>query len=369
GDYRTGRIGRQPIIVSHGEDGQIHVLLNTCRHRGNVVCREERGTSNFFRCAYHGWVYKSSGALVGIAERSGYGDDFGQDIQGLVKASRMTNYRGLIFASLSRQGESLEDYLGPVKEYVDLWIDRAPGGNLRVLRPHKSAYPGNWKLQAENGSDGYHGRYVHESAFKTAARWQGTEARQERNTSVHGTGWTRGFPHGHNLLEKPGTRGELPPDMLRQYMDSLVARHGAERAERIAMVRHVFIFPNVYLMDDNVRVIRPISVDHTEVDSYVTFFEDMPDAMNSARLKNLQWRLGTAGLIGTDDLEMFAGCQTGMQAAAAETVVLGRGLQREEMGVNGETVGQSSDETPQRAIYREWARLMGKEYSSFVAER
>jgi benzoate/toluate 1,2-dioxygenase subunit alpha len=47
GDYKTAAVGRMPVIVSRGEDRQVHVLLNICRHRGSVVCRDERGTSQF----------------------------------------------------------------------------------------------------------------------------------------------------------------------------------------------------------------------------------------------------------------------------------------------------------------------------------
>jgi hypothetical protein len=168
----------------------------------------------------------------------------------------------------------------------------------------------------------------------------------------------RGFPRGHAILERPGNRGELPPALLAEHEAEMERRYGAERAARIGMVRHIFIFPNVYLMDDNVRVVHPLAVDRTEVQSAFTWLDGVPESINKARLKNLQWRLGTAGLIGTDDLEMFAGCQTAMQAAAMGETLLERGLQREVAYPSGERVGESSDETPQRAIYREWARLM-----------
>src|SRR5680860_1182858 len=48
GDYRTSVIGIKPVIVSRDQDGEIHVLLNRCMHRGAVVCRTERGHSNHF---------------------------------------------------------------------------------------------------------------------------------------------------------------------------------------------------------------------------------------------------------------------------------------------------------------------------------
>jgi hypothetical protein len=111
-------------------------------------------------------------------------------------------------------------------------------------------------------------------------------------------------------------------------------------------------------MDDNIRVIRPISVDLTAVDSYFVALDGAPGEMNRRRLKNLQWRLGTAGFVAPDDMEMFAGCQSGMQASAAEWIHLARGLHEEQPEPTGAWLGGSADETPQRAIYREWARLM-----------
>ena len=37
GDYKTTKIGSQPVIVTRSADsGQINVVLNRCRHRGGV---------------------------------------------------------------------------------------------------------------------------------------------------------------------------------------------------------------------------------------------------------------------------------------------------------------------------------------------
>ncbi len=49
GDFKTTHIGLQPVIVSRGEDGQIHVMFNRCMHRGSVVCRELRGNTQSLR--------------------------------------------------------------------------------------------------------------------------------------------------------------------------------------------------------------------------------------------------------------------------------------------------------------------------------
>ncbi len=354
GDYRTTSIGNQPVIISRDSDERIHALLNVCRHRGNAVCRGERGNSSFFRCPYHGWVYSNSGALVAVTEQSGYSEGFAKDTAGLIRVPRVSTYRGLIFASLNSDVEILDEYLGDVKKYIDLWVDRSPIGKVKVLHPHKFVYHGNWKFQAENGADGYHPSFVHESAFATRARFgfrSGARAVPGASAS------SMGFKFGHCWLAG-AYWPTLPPGLFEEYRDSLVSHHGAERVNEIMRNRHVLIFPNLYLMDVNLRVIRPVSVNKTIVYSYYTDLEGVSEEVNKARLRDVQGRLGTTGSISPDDMEMFAANQTGIQASSMEWLILSRGLQREVIHPTGEREALYSDETPQRAIYREWLRLM-----------
>src|SRR5207249_4377534 len=129
-----------------------------CRHRGSAVARTERGNAVQFRCPYHGWVYRNDGTLLGCAQADGYPDDFDKSGLGLMHAPRVAIYRGLIFASLSPVGEPLEERLCQVRKYVDHWCDRSPVGKITLTHGvHRYSYPGNWKLQMDNGVDGYHG--------------------------------------------------------------------------------------------------------------------------------------------------------------------------------------------------------------------
>jgi benzoate/toluate 1,2-dioxygenase alpha subunit len=355
GDYRTTYVGRRPIILSRGEDGALHALFNVCRHRGNGVCREERGNANFFRCPYHGWVYKNSGELIGISHRPGYPEGFGAEIAGLVPVPRVASYRGLIFASLSPSGESLEAYLGGARRYVDLWADLSPTGQVRVRRPHKFRCDGNWKFHSENGADGYHPRFVHESAFNTKAHFDGRSVQQ--SAGMQEIGAVLAFERGHALLERPGMAAFDPAEMA-EYMACMRERYGPERVQEIVVGRNILIFPNLYLMDSNIRVIQPIAVDRTEIYSYFTELVGVPAAVNRARLRDLQWRLGTTGFIVTDDLEIFGANQSGVQATAVEALHLARGLGRETAGPEGLRRDSVSGEASQRAVYREWLRLM-----------
>src|ERR1035438_490574 len=50
GDYFINYIGEDQVICVRGEEGEVNVLLNTCRHRGNALCRAEQGHAKSFVC-------------------------------------------------------------------------------------------------------------------------------------------------------------------------------------------------------------------------------------------------------------------------------------------------------------------------------
>src|ERR1700733_6162467 len=66
GDFFLSRCGTEPVIVSRDEKGAIHVMLNSCRHRGMPPCRYDTGNATGFICSYHGWSYGLNGALTGV---------------------------------------------------------------------------------------------------------------------------------------------------------------------------------------------------------------------------------------------------------------------------------------------------------------
>ncbi|HJU28955.1 MAG TPA: aromatic ring-hydroxylating dioxygenase subunit alpha, partial [Candidatus Binataceae bacterium] len=166
GDYVTRRIGLQPVIVSRDEDGGVHLFLNRCTHRGNTVCQNDRGNSHAFRCAYHGWTFNNGGALVGVPYAGGYDKSFHKEDFPLARVPRVGSYRGLIFASLSPDGPSLEEHLGPAKRLIDQFVNLSPAGEIEMRSGVlKHSYRGNWKMALENSVDGYHPNILHHAAM------------------------------------------------------------------------------------------------------------------------------------------------------------------------------------------------------------
>jgi benzoate/toluate 1,2-dioxygenase subunit alpha len=361
GDFRTSTIGTQPVIVTRSANGAVNVLLNRCRHRGSVVCREERGRTGRFQCPYHGWTYTNDGTLLGVAQGDGYPEDFDKSAFGLMHAPRVETYRGLIFASLSPHGECLADRLRDIRKYVDVWADKSPVGRLRLTQAmHRYSYPGNWKLQMDNGVDGYHGNYVHESFLQVIER--AGEATVSGYTDLRRTGYTRGLSHGDGLIDRPygGMAGQFDyhDPTLEEYHEQLLKAYGQTRMETVLGQQNVFVFPNLFLFESHVRVIRPVHVRETVVEMHPFMLEGVADELNLARLRTHERFFGPAGFGAPDDVEMFVNVQSGLQARAVEWLVMSRGLHRETRNEDGEYVGASTDESPQRAAYREWRRLM-----------
>ena len=121
---------------------------------------------------------------------------------------------------------------------------------------------------------------------------------------------------------------------------------------------NVLVFPNLGLLHGQIRMIRPVAVDRTEVSIQFYALEGAPDAYNDERLDGYERFFGPAAFGSPDDVEIFAMNQTGLQAREVEWLLLRRGIERETRAADGTRTGDPTDETPQRAFHRMWKRLM-----------
>jgi hypothetical protein len=345
--------------------------MNRCMHRGSTICQDQRGNSSSFRCWYHGWTYNNKGDLVGVPYANGYGNGFDKRKFGLVKAARVENYRGLVFASLSPEVEKLSDYLGGAKYYIDLFMDLSPEGAVEArVGTHKYGYDGNWKFQMENGVDGYHPNFVHQAFFETQARKIGRKVMQIFTDSSDYE--SKDLGHGHSLLDmapkRPAgsrpvsniLRGASSPAAGEDYMNSLIRRFGQERTAEILGASNVnlAVFPNLLMIGVQFRNTIPVSATRTDVHLLPTTLKGVPDEINIARLRAHEAFYGPAGGGAPDDVEMFNRCTDGLRVKGAEWLELSRGMDRERVSVDGVTSAHITDEVPQRAFYRRWKALM-----------
>ena len=163
-DYYTTQMGRQPIFIARNKEGELNAFINACSHRGAMLCRFKSGNKSTYTCPFHGWTFNNSGKLLKVKDpkEAGYPDSFNCDgSHDLKKVARFESYRGFLFGSLREDVAPLEEFLGESKKIIDMVVDQSPEG-IEVLRGSSTyVYEGNWKLQAENGADGYHVTAVH----------------------------------------------------------------------------------------------------------------------------------------------------------------------------------------------------------------
>src|SRR5712692_460874 len=113
GDFITTYMGEDPVIVCRGTDRRIHAFLNTCRHRGNRVCRLDQGRASQFTCSYHGWTYDTQGRLVGVPSYDEFWfKELDLDKWGLVPVAQVDMYKGLIFGNIDPIAPGLAESLG-----------------------------------------------------------------------------------------------------------------------------------------------------------------------------------------------------------------------------------------------------------------
>jgi len=371
GDFRVRRIGRQPVILVRGADGAVRVLMNRCRHRGAAVCEKEVGQTKYFRCWYHGWVYDTTGKLIEVTGREAYGPDFSLEGKGLAPAPRVDHYRGFVFASLAPQGESLRDSLTHAAEMIDLMVDASPESEIMVdAGVHKTIYRGNWKLV---GMDGYHPNYVHASVVSAWQRKADSgmgATHREDPFDDRAASRTRDLGNGHCMLDIRPQRlkhyGEYEAFLRKipggnEYIAAMLAKHGAERGRLLVAVAgdpHVGVFPNMQIINNQIRIMNPIAADETEILMFAVRLKGVSEALNEVRLRQHESFYGPAGAGSPDDAEIFERAQRGMQCEVEPWIDLSRGMHREQVDADGTIVGLITDEVTQRGQARRWRELM-----------
>ena len=148
GDYFLYTAQKDSIIIIRGTNGEVHAHYNTCRHRGSLICLEDRGNAAKLVCPYHQWVFDKDGSLLKARLMP---DDFDRSLFGLHPV-HVQVAEGLIFISLAENppdfSQVLKDYSPFLKPYR---INEA-----KVAYKKSYELRTNWKLVAENFRECYH---------------------------------------------------------------------------------------------------------------------------------------------------------------------------------------------------------------------
>jgi phenylpropionate dioxygenase-like ring-hydroxylating dioxygenase large terminal subunit len=365
GDFVTAYMGEEPVILWRDQKGEARAFLNLCRHRGNRVCRADRGNTKIFTCSYHGWSYTSDGKLALIPMADAF-RELEREKWGLVPVAQLGSYRGLLFATFDPDAPSLAEYLGDMAWYLDILLDRREGGT-EVSGPHRWIVNANWKTAAENfGGDGYHIASTHGSARELGID---TTTSATRNW---GKGCQISCGNGHSLvawLTPPDDAGPWfaqPSAELVQYMrkhtSEIESRLGPVRSQQVSPSAGT-VFPNFSLhwLTRTLRVWHPRGPDKMEIWSWAIVDKAAPPEIKEAMRFVSQYRFSPTGIFEQDDMDNWA-----QVTSAARSVIGGRYPANYQMnldetvcapGLRGHVASRWSDSNQLR-LYMHWAKML-----------
>ena len=385
GDYFINYIGEDQVICVRDEEGAVNVLLNTCRHRGNALCRAEQGRAKSFVCSYHGWNYGLDGRLIGVPGQSTYyRGDLDRSRLGLVKAAKVESYLGFYFATMAADAPSLHDYLGDVGR-TGLGMVCANGEVEVVDGIQKNVIDCNWKIAVDNLFDWYHVVYSHASAGHAGIFDPAAVVRPKNQMVMLGD-------YGQ-AIGGPGMPKEMQAQIDAMSDEERVAysRSGDSPFPRIRPRKatelmgpegvrsqgHPNIFPNLWITlgGQQLCLRLPRGPSHTELWWFTIIPKDTPPPLRQAVMRMAIHLFGPAGLLEQDDGENWS--QSTRAAAGFSSRKLGAALK---MGLGHDEVaigenGQASvegwvGEHAQRWFYRSWTEwIAARDWAELEATR
>ena len=380
GDYFINYIGEDQVIVVRDGEGQVNVLLNTCRHRGNALCRAEQGNAKSFVCSYHGWNYALNGDLIGVPGlKNYYRGDFDKSQHGLAKAAQVDSYLGFYFATLDPQAPPLHDFLGDVGR-TGLGMAAAYGDVIVLDGIQKNVIDCNWKIAVDNLFDWYHVMYSHASANSTGFVDLAQILHPDSQLVILGE-------YGH------GIGGPGIPKPMQDQLDQLSDAQREEvsktmpfrlrpasakdlmGATGVRSMGHPNIFPNLWITLNGTQLCLrlPRGPGATELWWFTVTPKEFSPEQRRAVVRTATHLFGPAGLLEQDDGENWS------QSTRASRGIFSRSLDHTlQMGLGhdeavaepggGAAIDTCISEHGQRWLYRSWTEwLAAKDWTDLKA--
>ncbi len=377
GDFITCDIASVPVLMIRQADHSVRVLRNRCAHKGAKVVSDWSGNAGrFIRCPYHNWSYRTDGSIAAIPLRQGYdGTNFAQceAVSGLRPVATET-YRGLVFARLSEDGPDFAGYFGDSLSSVDYMADRSPEGEMEIAGGClRYMHDSNWKMFVENLNDTMHPMAAHELSAGTAKElWSDQPADAPKPMAIE---QLVPFAGSYDFFDKMGVRvfnnGHSYSGVhfsihssyaaVPDYEAAMQRAYGETRAKDIlGTVRHNTVYyPSLTIKGaiQTIRVVRPIAVDKTLLESWSFRLKGAPDIFFKRNVMYTRLINSPMSVVGHDDQQCYRLIQEGLAADGNEWISLHRDYHPEERNTHDLTVNGTS-EISMRNQFRAWANFM-----------
>ncbi|MBP0594877.1 aromatic ring-hydroxylating dioxygenase subunit alpha [Paraburkholderia sp. LEh10] len=253
GDYFTTEMIGEPLLVQRTSQGEVRVLSNVCRHRGNLVATGH-GNAHAHVCGYHAWSYD----LDGKFKRA----PLMQEVKALDAAKcalptiATTVWQNFIFVNLDGTAAPLKQSLEPLEPLVRNYHHE----EQELYYTREEVWQTNWKCLAENFMEGYHLNATHPTTLRPRSP-------SELSEHVTGNGYFSAY-RSHYTPESP-QREPFHPDLTE-----------AERRHSLIFS----VFPNLvvtYMPHQTIYLLlRPASTGSVAIRWGIAGYEKSPSEEN-----------------------------------------------------------------------------------------
>lgn len=156
GDLLPIELLGMPLLLVHGDDGEIRVFHNIVPYDGCLAVIEATSVSENIQTPYHGWCYDLRGKLVSIPFWDGTKQPGLSALNGrsgdLIEVSSRSEL-GVLFVNFSDESDNFDEYIAPLRKVLtDYRTDHLQIGlsEDETLLIDQEQLATNWKTHYEN---------------------------------------------------------------------------------------------------------------------------------------------------------------------------------------------------------------------------
>ena len=183
GDWLSFESHGETAVVTRQADGSLAAFHNVCQHRGPTFVTEWKGCgAKKFTCPYHGWIYDTTGKVVGVPERVDFAEE---QLRGLrAPAVAADEWGGWVWVNLAGPDAAppLQDWIG---EDIVADLGRFRMEDMVLLEVLEWDVPVSYKAIVDGFNEIYHTASLHHVGVGVDEVGQGHDVPRRQRPQLH----------------------------------------------------------------------------------------------------------------------------------------------------------------------------------------